>query len=332
MLEKQSREMETAGPWFVGVDVGGTNIECGVMDGSGKVVSRLRRPTLPGEGQEAVIGRIAGMATEAAVSAGLSIGRISAVGIGNPGFIDPIRGISLDSVNLGWRNVPTADLLTARLGLPVYVENDVKTYVYGEAMAGAGVGFRYVFGLTIGTGLAGAFVSDGSIFGGGDFLAGEIGHIPFDEIGYRCNCGLNGCLETMVSATGIARQAADAVKQGAGGILAERYAHAGAITAKDVHDAYTEGDPTARSVLDRTGRLLGKALSFVVPVLSPDVIIIGGGAAQAGAALLGPMEEELRGRLLPAYAERLQIRQAALGHDAGVIGNALYAKMRSGTV
>jgi len=322
--------MATRDKLYVGVDVGGTNIECGVVAEEGRVVGRVRRSTGVREGTEAVIERIAGMVEEAAAKAAGGIAGIAAVGVGIPGLVDPAGGISRLAVNLGWRDVPLAAKLRERLGVPVFIENDVKTYVFGEAVSGAGAGYRHVFGVTIGTGLAGAFVTNGAIFGGGDHLAGELGHIPHERIPYTCNCGMAGCLETLVSATGIARQAADAVRQGAAGALADKFRERPeAITAKDVSEAGAEGDETALAILEHTGRLLGEALAYVVPVLSPDIVVVGGGAAQAGDALLGPMERELRSRLLQAFADRLVVRPGALGSDAGIVGNALYAKSKA---
>lgn len=320
--------MESMPKAYVGVDVGGTSIKCGIVNEEGEVLASCRRPTAVREGQEAVIGRIADMVEEALASPAGSGVAAAAVGVGIPGLVDPKEGISRLAVNLGWKDVPVARLLEERLGLPVAIENDVRTYMYGEAIRGAGAGFGHVFGVTLGTGLASAYILDGTIFGGGGRLAGECGHIPHERIPYACNCGRVGCLETLVSATGIARQAADAVRGGAEGGLARFRSSPEAVTAKDVSDACAAGDAAALAIMAHTGRLLGEALSYIVPVLSPDVIVVGGGAAQAGDALLGPMERELRGRLLPAFADRLAIRPAALGSDAGIVGSAIYAKNR----
>ncbi|RKP49903.1 ROK family protein [Cohnella endophytica] len=324
----KKKEQASVDRLFVGVDVGGTNIECGVVTPEGKIISRSHCATLVHDGGvDAVIDRIAGTINEAIAALPVSEGRqIAGVGVGIPGLVDPVNGISLNAVNLGWRNVPLAAKLTERLHIPVKIENDVNSYVYGEAMYGAGRQYDYVLGLTIGTGLASAFIINGEIFGGAGHLAGEIGHIPFEDIPYVCNCGQTGCLETIVSATGIARQAADAVKDGMDSMLARVLEQQGKLTARDVSIAHEAGDRTATAILNRTGIILGRALAAIVPALSPDVIVIGGGAAQAGEALIAPLTSELRARLLPVFAERLQVRTGELASNAGIIGNAMIAK------
>jgi glucokinase len=323
----KEKEQPTVDQLFIGVDVGGTNIECGVVAPNGNIISRSHCATLVQDGVDAVIDRITDTIYEAIATLPTSEVRcIAGVGVGIPGLVDPVNGISLNAVNLGWRNVPLAAKLMERLHIPVKIENDVNSYVYGEATYGAGRQFNHVLGLTIGTGLASAFIIKGQIYGGAGHLAGEIGHIPFDDIPYVCNCGRIGCLETLVSATGIARQATDAVSNGNNTILARLLEQQGHLTARDVSIAHEAGDRTATAILNRTGIMLGRALAAIVPVLSPDVIIIGGGVAQAGEALIAPLTMELRGRLLPMFAERLQVRAGELTSNAGIIGNAMVSK------
>jgi glucokinase len=169
-------------------------------------------------------------------------------------------------------------------------------------------------------------VQNGEIYYGSSALAGELGHIPVEGIDIPCSCGNIGCLETVVSATGIARQAREKVEQGAAGLLSERFAeNPAAITAFDVSQACREGDALAAEILADTGKTLGKALAYLVPILSPDVIVVGGGAAQAGPPLFDPLREALYSRLLSFYKERCKLAAAQLGDDAGVIGSAMRA-------
>jgi glucokinase len=276
-------------------------------------------------GLDGVIARLTGLVHEVVQSCGMTMDVIQAVGIGTPGIVDPINGISVEAVNMGWTQVPLAEIVSKELGLPVFIDNDVKMYVYGEAVKGAGAEFEHVFGLTIGTGLASAYIQGGDIFGGTSNLAGEFGHIPYDEIDIPCSCGLTGCLEKVVSATGIAQQAYLAIQQGNQGWLARHYAETGVITAKNVSEAYDAGDEAAIAIMNHTGRLLGKALSYVIPLMSPEVIIIGGGAAYAGERLFVPMREELLKRLTSLYHDRFTIRTAQFLDHAGVIGSGLRA-------
>ncbi|MFC0211987.1 ROK family protein [Paenibacillus chartarius] len=304
----------------IGIDLGGTNVVAGLVQEDGQVLASERERTRPERGESAVIETLASLVQRVAGDR-----KPAAVGIGCPGFIDPLRGVVLLASNLAWTNVPLAAKLEARAGLPVVLDNDVRMFTFAEAKAGAGQGYPVVLGLTLGTGMSAALVHQGAIYRGGGFLAGEVGHIPIPGIPYRCSCGLTGCLETIASATGIARLARETVQAGTPTVLASMHERAELLTAADVSQAYAEGDPAAASILGQVGRTLGEALSYLTPMLSPDAIVIGGGAAQAGEPLFAPLRRTLRERLLPMYGDRVAVVQAKHLDHAGVIGSAMYA-------
>jgi len=309
------------GTWVVGVDVGGTNIVCGLVDReTGTVAEKLKRPTEREGGPEHVLGRIERAIRDLAASRELPLERIDAVGVGIPGFVDPVRGVVRLAGNLKWENVPVAETLAARTGRPVTVDNDVRMYTYGEAIAGAGAGYEYVMGLTIGTGMSAAFVNRGQLHYGANFHAGEIGHIVMEDVPYVCGCGLTGCLETVVSATGIVRVAREWLAKG---VASDRLT--GDFTSADVSRAFDAGDEVAARTFETVGAWLAKGLAAVVPAVSPDVVVIGGGGALAGDRLFAPMRKTL-GRLLhPIYLDRIAIVPAKHNDDAGVIGSAMFA-------
>jgi glucokinase len=312
----------------IGIDVGGTNIVCGVIDGDGRLIGKLKRPTESRRGFAAVIDRIAAMVSEVLDAHGIARTDVEAIGAGIPGFVDPLQGVVRKAGNLGWDDAPVAEALGVKTGLPVFIDNDVRMYVFGEAMCGAGRGFDVVLGLTVGTGMAAAVVDHGRLYYGGGFMAGELGHIRMEGIDYACGCGMTGCLETVVSATGIARLGREKAAAGAT-VLADWFGgKPDELTAADVSRAYDLGDAAAIEVMDKVGTMLGRGLSYATTLFSPDVIVIGGGAAQAGERLLQPMREELRRLVHPMYWERLAIRTAELADDAGVIGSATYAADR----
>jgi len=311
-----------------GFDIGGTNTECGLVRADGTIVWRSRVATEPQKGNEHVMGLVAGQVRRCLRETGVAAAAVCGSGIGMPGLIEPREGVSIHSTNLLFRNYPVAAKIRELTGLPAYVENDVRLYVYGEARYGAGRNYRHVLGLTLGTGLAAALINEGRIYLGGGY-PGEIGHIPVDGIPYPCGCGLHGCLETAVSATGLVRQAVEALGSGS---YADSLLHAcdpAKLTAKDISDAYDRGDALAKAVMDKTGRLLGRTLSYLVPMVSPDLILAGGGAAKAGERLLGPAREELYANLMPVYRERLVFTTGELGDDAGILGSATLAYERS---
>lgn len=311
--------------YTAGVDVGGTNIVCGLLNDAGEVVLKTKYPTGDNKDPLAILTGIADKLRDLCAETGISMDQLKVIGAGIPGLVDPVQGISLRAVNLQWAGVPVAEALKQITGVPVFIDNDVRMYVYGEAAAGAGRGFHYVFGITIGTGLASAFVDHGQTYHGHRYIAGELGHVPMDETGEICNCGHAGCLETVVSATGIARQARQRIRGGESSLLTEWFPDIKDIRAGDVSKACDAGDHMSRDILEHTGRMLGRSLSWVLPLLSPDVIIIGGGGALAGEALVSPMRQELNGRLLQDYLGHFTIKYAELNDDAGIIGSGLWA-------
>ncbi|WP_163854871.1 ROK family protein [Paenibacillus elgii] len=313
---------------YVGIDIGGTNMVCGLTDETGRTLRMTKVATEAQRGSEDVIERLGKAVNGLIAEAGVTP---EAVGIGIPGFVDHVNGVSVLAVNLGWKNVPITSELSKHLGgLPVYLNHDVRMYVYGEAVAGAGQGYKHVFGLTVGTGLAAAMVNEGRLYYGSGGRAGEFGHIPVPGLEYHCNCGMVGCLETAVSATGIARQAREAVQRGESTILAERFAgdNLQQLTAADVSRAYDEGDPAAIAVMERTGTLLGRGLAAAIPLFSPEAIVIGGGGSLAGERLFAPMRKEIERSTLSFYLDDLVIKPAERIEDAGIVGSALYAKQR----
>jgi len=170
--------------FYIGVDIGGTNLVCGLVTSEGRVVQKYKQSTEADKGSTYVIDRIATMINEIIVQSGVSREQIHSVGVGTPGLVDPVQGISIQASNLGWRHLKLADELEQRLRLPVFMDNDVRMYVFGEAMYGSGKLYDHVLGITLGTGLASALVNKGQLYYGGGFLAGELGHICYPRIYY----------------------------------------------------------------------------------------------------------------------------------------------------
>ena len=316
--------------YYIGTDIGGTNIVCGLIDSEGRLVRKLKTTTDVAQGSDHVFDKIAGLVRQLIQEQGLDMSALAGMGIGTPGFVDPLQGMTIFASNLKWNNVRVADEMNRRLGVPVFVDNDVRMYVYGEAMAGTGKGYDNVFGLTLGTGMASALVNHGKLYYGGGFMAGELGHIPFDQIPYKCGCGLTGCLETIASATGIARQARDLIAQGRTSVMSEWFPgeQLEQLKASDVSKAFDLGDQVAIDVMENTGKLLGRGLAYAVTMLSPDIIVIGGGAALAGERLFAPMRRELQKSVIKIYWDRLTIAPAEHNDDAGIIGSAVFARER----
>jgi glucokinase len=299
------------GACVVAIDVGGTALKGGLCDRDGAVLHRERRAT-PRDSSEAVVDAIAALVTALAAEGARRFGAdaVAGVGLAVPGLVDEARGVALRAVNLPWRDLPLAELVAERCGLPVALGHDVRAAAAAEAALGAGRGAGDVLFVAIGTGIGGAIVAGGRPYGGAHGRAGEIGHTVVDPDGPPCACGARGCLEALASAAAIERA----------------YAQAGAgdgASAREVAALARAHDPAARAVWDRAVAALGAGLADAVALLDPARIVVGGGLAEAGAALLDPLAVAVAERL--TLGDPPEIVGAELGAEAGCRGAALLA-------
>jgi glucokinase len=291
------------------LDVGGTGIKAGTVTRSGELEKTWRRATEISRGPDAVIETIVGFAAELVAELAASGSPVSAVGVALPGIVDEKTGTGVFSATVGWRNVPFHALLSERLALPVAVGHDVRAGGVAEARLGAGRGAsRFVF-LPIGTSIAGAVMIDGRAESGEHGAAGEIGHIVVRPGGEPCDCGLRGCTAVYSSAGGIAKRF-----RAAGGT-----AESGA----DVAALVLTGDPLARRIWDEAVAALADALLTTSAILDPQLVVVGGGLAESGDTLLGPVREALAA--LVTYHTIPELVPAELGDLAGCLGAGLMA-------
>lgn len=299
----------SAGAAVVAVDVGGTGIKCAIVDATGAVHHTERHPTGAERGPLAVLDTILdvteGLARRARTSGLVPCG----VGVAVPGIVDEAAGVAVWSANVGFRDVPVRDLVAERVGLPTVLGHDVRAGGLAEARLGAGVGYRQVLVVPVGTGIAAAHVVDGRGFAGAHGAAGELGHVVVRPGGPRCACGGSGCLEAVASASAIAR--AYSARAGV------------ATTAEQVARRAAGGEALAGDVWADAVDALADGLLTAVAMIDPEVVVVGGGLARAGEALLDPLRAALAARVtfhrLPA------IHLAALGDEAGCLGAALLA-------
>jgi glucokinase len=283
-----SREAADGNDLLVGVDVGGSKIAVLVVDADLEVRGRLVVPTPVGS-PDAAADHIAATIAAALDTAGASVERVRAIGVGVPGRVDPLAGIVSLAVNLGWHRLPLREQLERRLGVPCAIENDVRA-------AAAGIRDRRLLGdiedfvyLSVGTGISAGVVLGGQLYRGTRGLAGEVGHIVVDADGPLCSCGLRGCLEMLASGPAIARFAADAVGAGRQSSLAD----CSTITAVDVYAAAASGDALGAEIVAAAGRALARATHGLVMTYDVQRVIVGGGVAGAGPAFLTSIETEL---------------------------------------
>lgn len=300
----------------IGIDFGGTSVKLGVCRGDELLVIDEPIPTANFHGPAALIGEMAARVAKLQKT----YPDICAIGVGVPGLVDFDHGFVHELTNVpGWKHVPLKAILGEKTGLPVLVENDANAMVYAEFRYGAARGLKNVVGLTIGTGIGGGLVLDGKMYRGSGFAAGEIGQMSIHFDGKPGHYGNSGALERYTGNQQIAEHAV------------QRYAEAGIekeiadCTPKKIADAAQAGDDIARQIWGEVADWLGTAISSIAWLLNPDVFVIGGGVAQAGDLIFGPLKRKVQSMLSTVVWERLQILPARFSNEAGIIGNAALA-------
>lgn len=312
--------------YFVGVDLGGTNLRCAVVDDSHKVLSRCQCETRAVEGADAVIGRMASGIVQAVTEASLTPADIAGAGVGIPGPINQRTGVVFSATNMpGWDNVPLARILTERTGIRSFLENDANCAGWGEFMAGAGRDCANMVMVTLGTGIGGAIIIDGKLIIGRDGTAGELGHLCVQDKGRICGCGARGCVEAYASASSVARRFVDVLKDGWKSPLA---AKGDAVTSQDIFAAAASGDPVAMHIVEETGYYLGVLCASLAEVLNPELCVVSGGMIEAGEELFAAIRKACRERNRHPAPKTMEILPAALGGNAGLVGAADCARVR----
>ena len=304
----------------IGLDIGGTKISGGVIDGKGVILSQGRRDT-PALDPAAIIAEAASLTRELS-----SQHQIDAVGVACAAFIDRSGSTVYFSPNLAWRDEPLKARLESALELPVTIENDANAAAWGEFRFGAAADAGNMVMVTVGTGIGGGVVVDGVLMRGAFGVAAELGHMRVVPGGIRCGCGNRGCWEMYASGTALVREAQELVVSGSP--LAARLGELCAgdptrLRGPDVTRAAAEGDPAAIELLGDLGVWIGEGLASVAAILDPELVVLGGGVSEAGALLIDPALAAFR-RNLTGRGHRPEARfaLASLGNDAGMIGAA----------
>lgn len=310
----------------VGVDVGGTKIAAGVVDESGTIIDRTRVPS-PADDPEQLRRTITELAVELA-------GRhdVVAVGVGAAGFVNKDRNALFFSAHVQWGTDRVDDILQDSLGMPVTVENDGNAAAWAEYTYGAGKGVPDQLMVALGTGIGGGLILGGEIYRGGHGVAAEIGHLGLVPRGRLCECGRQGCFEEYASGSSLQRMAREAAADGsAPALLAAAGGDPQAVTGAQVTELAQKGEPEALALFAALAEPLGLGIATLVAILDPTVVVLGGGVSEAGELLLDPtrpaLERELSGR---GHRPPPELRLAALGNDAGLIGAADLARRAAG--
>jgi len=304
---------------FLGIDVGGTHVQAGVMTAEGSLIGRAYQPTGTATDRSAdtVLGRIVRAALDACDSAGASVQQISGAGVATAGAVDAPRGVVIASPNLGWSDLPLRDMLQERLDRPVIIENDVNAAALAEWYAARAASGETgdLFAVWVGTGVGGGIIINGAIHHGAQHTAGEIGHlilVPGAPDGRRT-------VEDLCSRRGLRALLAEA-----------EYAGASSLSAKDIAARWREGVPVVREHVDRAAALLGLAIANAVTLLAFDRVVIGGGMTEAlGEEWLQEVRRSYAQHVFPPQLQGCRIAMTALTSDAGILGAARVAALRA---
>lgn len=311
--------------YYLGIDLGGTNIAAGVVNDEYKIVARAKTPTNRPRPAKEIIASMADVAKEAVKLAGITLDEIESVGIGSPGVINSEKGIIEYANNLDFYNVPIADMLFEHLHRPIYAENDANAAAYGEFVAGSAKGVNNAVCITLGTGVGGGVIINGKIYSGFNYAGAELGHTVIEVDGPKCTCGRKGCFEVFSSATGLIRMTEEAMHEHPESKMHEMMGDH--VSGRLAFEAMRAGDIAAKEVVDKYIKYLAAGITNTINVFQPEILCIGGGVCNEGDALLVPLKEKIFEEVYTKRGDKnTKIVIASLGNDAGIIGAAFLGR------
>ncbi|HTY45806.1 MAG TPA: ROK family protein [Patescibacteria group bacterium] len=300
----------------IGIDLGGTNLKAALLDRTCRIIDKRVLSTASFRKKEHLIQAVAGSVDALLVTHKLTKNQVLGVGLGLPGPVDADKGIVHFFPNIpGWKEVDLGRILHRRLGIPVFLDNDANLMSLAEYTLGAARASRNAVCLTLGTGVGGGIIIEGRLYRGSGYAAGEIGHMPLNERGRSCNCGGSACLEAYVGNRRIMKEALAGFGK--------------KISLEELSRLAGAGNSRAVRIWAQAGRRLGVVLSGVVNLLNPDIIVIGGGVANAGRVLFDAIRKTIAQRAMPVQVKSLRVAKAKLGNDAGLIGAAILVQQNS---
>ena len=305
----------------IGVDLGGTKMLVGVLADTEPLYEQREAST--GQTEDELVELLVREVTEARDARPGA----AAVGLGIPATIDHDEGVAVSAVNLPLADLAIREIVSERVGLPVFVDNDGNVAALAEYLYGAARGKPHMVMLTVGTGIGGGLILGGEIYRGSTGAGAELGHVVIQADGPPCqgNCPNHGCVESLASGTALGREARAAAESAADSALGKLLAEGKEIDGRAVTEAALAGDEIAIGVFDLIGGRLGVACASFANIFQPNAIVIGGGVIAAGDLLLEPARREVRERALRPMNET-PILEATLGNDAGMTGAAAMAR------
>ncbi len=311
--------------YYIGIDLGGTNMVVGLVDENYKLLRKLSRKTNAPRSIEDMSADLVSMVKKVVDESGVPMEKIVSVGVGVPGTANIETGRIEYANNLGFEDTPFVKFLEEGLGKKVYFDNDANAAAWGEFLAGVGKGSNSLVAVTLGTGIGGGIILDHKIYRGYNYASGEIGHTVIKFDGIECNCGRRGCFEVYASATALILQTKEAMENNMQSMLWKLCNdNIELIEGKTVFQGVAQGDATAIKVLEQYIFYLSIGIIDIINTFQPEILCIGGGISKAGNELLGPLREKVDSLIYTRNSKKqTKIVMAQLDNDAGIIGAAL---------
>ena len=313
--------------YYVGIDLGGTNIKAGIVDSDGKLLNKDSIKTMAERPMEEIIHDMGTLALKVIEDASLKVEDISAIGIGSPGTPDNEAGVLVYSNNLPFNMAPMRALIREVVDLPVYIDNDANCAAMAEAVAGAAKGTKESVTITLGTGVGAGVIVRGRIYSGFNQAGSEFGHTVIVSGGQQCSCGRKGCFEAYSSASALIRMTKEAADANPDSILNKLIEENGKVSGKTAFQAMRMGDEAGAKVVDMYTDYMADGLANAINTFMPEVLVIGGGVCNEGDPLLIPLQEKTMSR--PYFGpgvKKTTIKLAEMGNDAGIVGAAMMGK------
>jgi glucokinase len=317
--------------YYLGIDLGGTNIAAGIVDEKYNIVKKKSVPTLAQRDGKEIIKDMGKLCLSLIEECGLTLDDIAYAGIASPGTANSETGVVEYANNLPFLDFPIADLLKEYTGIQkVYIENDANAAALAEAIAGVAKGAKYSVMITLGTGLGGGIILDGKVYSGFNFAGAELGHIVIEKDGKQCTCGRKGCWETYSSATGLTNMTKEHVlkarKEGRKTLIDEMLGgNIDNANARVAFAAMKQGDEVGKEIVDEYLSYLASGIATIINIFQPNVLSIGGGVCNEKNYLLDPLKEQVFGQTYTktGVTPQTELKIAELGNDAGIIGAAV---------
>lgn len=307
--------------YYIGVDVGGTNIATGVMNEEGKLIKKVSVKALGNRTPQEITGDVYKSIEAVMKEAEITENDFEYIGVGIPGCVDNTVGKIILTENMNLSDFEFVKELQKYINKPVYMANDANCAVYGEMMAGAATGCSNVVMITIGTGVGGGFVINKNIYEGTNGAAMEVGHMVIDNNGIICNCGRPGCWEKYASATALVRITKEYMEKYPDSLMHTFLSDSGEVNGMTAFKAARANDEAGMKVVDVFAEYLAVGIANLINLFQPEVVLVGGGVSNEGDFLLDRVRAHIK-KTVYAYEKipSTVIKKADLGNDAGIIG------------